>query len=138
MVITRYIFCFFFFLFFPMDIIINPTPESKKRSSLISRFIRANVPKKKFVWYFRPVNSTTANWTAFDNKNQTELSRRLSGSLSSFEIQDRHIFNKKVVITVMLKEGIAFMLDPEWSNPITYEISCQPKLSWCVNKKWCC
>jgi hypothetical protein len=141
MVITRYIFSFPFFSTY-MDIIIHPTPEAKKRPSLLSRFLSVNIRKKKFAWYFRPVGTAAAFksncWIAFDNKNQLELSRRLSISLSSFEIQDKHIFNNNVVITVMLKEGIAFVLDPEWSNPITYEISYQPKLNWFMNKKWRC
>lgn len=127
-----------------MNIIIHPTPESKKRPSFVSRlFTVKRIQKKKFVWYFRPVGNTVAfnksnAWIAFDGRNQLELSRRLSLSFASFEIQDKNIFNNKVVITVMLKEGIAFVLDPEWSNPITYEISCQPKISWFMNKRWPC
>ncbi|KAG2209805.1 hypothetical protein INT47_001954 [Mucor saturninus] len=121
-----------------MDIIIHPTPESKKQPSFISRFLRHVPNKPKYIWYFRPVGSKSNHWTSFDYKNQIELTRRLSGSLASFEIQDGHIFRNNVVITVMLKEGIAFVLDPEWSNPITYEISCQPKLSWFTHRKWCC
>lgn len=127
-----------------MDIIIHPTPESKKQPSFLSRLLRSHAirsklrNKQKFIWYFRPVGIAKSDyWTAFDDKNQIEFTRRLSGSLGSFEIQDGHIFKNNVVITVMLKEGIAFVLDPEWSNPITYEISCQPKLSWFTNRKWC-
>jgi hypothetical protein len=94
---------------------------------------------QKFIWCFRPVGTSAAfkssAWTEFERKNQLELSRQL-GLLSnrhtashSFEIQDKHILDNTVV-TIMLKEGIAFVLDPEWSKPIVYEITCRPKLHW--------
>lgn len=129
------------------NIIIQPTPntttpstfEKHKRHKLFTKlFCR----KKSivFVWYFRPVRTSTwrsSGWKEFERKNQLELSRQWNLSRNpelvlptSFQIQDKHIFKNKVIITVMLKEKIAFVLDPEWSKPITYEITCEPKLNW--------
>lgn len=99
---------------------------------------------QEFLWCFRPVGTTAAfqssasssSWTEFEKKNQIELSRQLRllsnriTTHASFEIQDKHIFDGTMVMTVMLKEGMAFVLDPEWSMPITYEIIFKPKLNW--------
>jgi hypothetical protein len=109
-------------------------------------FRRKNADKKKpqpFVWCFRPVAGTYSAvsqkqflfWTAFEKKNQIELTNQFDrfshGAVhESCKLQDRKIFGGKVVVTVMLKEGMAFVLDPEWSEPITYEIRWLPKLNW--------
>lgn len=130
------------------NIIIQPTPttiplptENYKRPKLLARLFHRKKPT--FVWCFRSTGTSSFNnkpsisWVEFEKKNQFELSRQLNLTSSrddlppaSFEIQDRRIFNNKVTITVILREGIAFALDPEWSKPITFEITCRPKLNW--------
>lgn len=109
-------------------------PSYQKRKSYNNKRMR----QQEFIWCYRPVGTSAAfkcnhHWREFEKKNQIELSRQL-GLLdhhhnNSFEIQDKHIFDDAVV-TIMLKEGIAFVLDPEWSKPIVYEVTCRPKLHW--------
>lgn len=100
----------------------------------------------RLIWLFRPIgtaavfkSSSTKNlsWTEFEKKNQVELSQqwdllnhRDAATQASFEIQDKHIFDGTVVVTIMLKEGIAFVLNPEWSQPITYQLNFRPKFRW--------
>ncbi|KAK4512483.1 Chitinase 2 [Mucor velutinosus] len=99
---------------------------------------------QKFLWCFRPVGAAAAThgkkqnplfWTTFEKKNQLELSeqferlRAASRIHDCFELQDKKINGGKVVVNVMLKEGIAFVLDPEWSEPMTFEITQLPKLT---------
>ncbi|KAL9544490.1 hypothetical protein MBANPS3_007591 [Mucor bainieri] len=100
---------------------------------------------QKFLWCFRPVGAAAAAahgkkpnplfWTTFQKKNQLELSeqferlRTANRTNDCFELQDKKISGGKVVVNVMLKEGIAFVLDPEWSEPMTFEITQLPKLT---------
>ncbi|KAL0137883.1 hypothetical protein V8B55DRAFT_1532900 [Mucor lusitanicus] len=100
---------------------------------------------QKFLWCFRPVGAAAATahgkkrnplfWTTFDKRNQLELSeqferlRTTNRTNDCFELQDKKISGGKVVVNVMLKEGIAFVLDPEWSEPMTFEITQLPKLT---------
>lgn len=102
-----------------------------------------NKKNGRFVWCFRPVAETSnlvsqkqsLIWTTFEKRNQRELTEQFErfshGAVhESCKLQDNKIFGGKLVVTVMLKEGMAFVLDPEWSEPITYEITWLPKLSW--------
>ncbi|KAL9551940.1 hypothetical protein PS6_004747 [Mucor atramentarius] len=99
---------------------------------------------QKFLWCFRPVGAAAAAiekkqnpmfWTTFEKKNQLELSeqferlRTANRANDCFELEDKKISGGKVVVNVMLKEGIAFVLDPEWSEPMTFEITQLPKLT---------
>ncbi|CAO3646329.1 unnamed protein product [Mucor hiemalis] len=100
----------------------------------------------RLIWCFRPIGTAAVfkssstkklNWTEFEKKNQVELSRqwdllnhREAATQASFEIQDKNIFDGTVVVTIMLKEGIAFVLNPEWSQPITYRLIFRPKFRW--------
>ncbi|CAO3638833.1 unnamed protein product [Mucor fragilis] len=112
-------------------------PTMKKQSN-------GQVRKKsqKFMWCFRPVGAAAHGkkqnplfWTTFEKKNQLELSkqfekiRTVNRTNDCFELQDKKISGGKVVVNVMLKEGIAFVLDPEWSEPMTFEITQLPKLT---------
>lgn len=99
---------------------------------------------QKFLWCFRPVGVAAAAlekkqnplfWTTFEKRNQLELTeqfekiRTVNRTNDCYELYDKKINGGKVVVTVMLKEGIAFVLDPEWSEPMTFEITQLPKLT---------
>ncbi|GAN08440.1 hypothetical protein MAM1_0204d07952 [Mucor ambiguus] len=112
---------------------------------VIPKRVRTQNKKRnqKFMWCFRPVGAAAAHgkkknplfWTTFQQKNQLELSeqyerlRTANRTNDCFELQDKKIGGGKVVVNVMLKEGIAFVLDPEWSEPMTFEITQLPKLT---------
>jgi hypothetical protein len=104
-------------------------------------FRKKKVGNQQFLWCFRPVVSNAESqkqplfWTTFEKKNQIKLTKQFDrfshGAVhDSCKLQDTKIFGGKMVVTVMLKEGMAFVLDPEWSEPITYEITWLPKLNW--------
>ncbi|KAI8987321.1 hypothetical protein BDF20DRAFT_909957 [Mycotypha africana] len=99
--------------------------------------------QQKFLWCFRPINlplplsSNKHNrWIAFERKNQILLTQQLeklhNGVVNDCcEIEDRNIFGRNLIATVLLKEGIAFVLNPDWSEPLTFEVALLPKLTWC-------
>lgn len=99
---------------------------------------------QKFLWCFRPVGVAAAAlekkqnplfWTTFEKRNQLKLTeqfekiRTVNRTNDCYELYDKKINGGRVVVTVMLKEGIAFVLDPEWSEPMTFEITQLPKLT---------
>ncbi|KAI8050150.1 uncharacterized protein B0P05DRAFT_563285 [Gilbertella persicaria] len=100
--------------------------------------------RRHFLWCFRPIGSNATDiskkendliWTPFEQKNQIFLTHqydqmRVAPVEDCSRIQDKHIFGGQAVVTVMFKEGIAFALDPEWPEPMTFEITCLPKLNW--------
>ncbi|CEP10780.1 hypothetical protein [Parasitella parasitica] len=102
--------------------------------------------RQKFVWCFRPVgiaadvalerNKDPSLWIKFDKNNQLILKEQLRrirtvrGTTDCCYIEDKNIDEGKVVVTVMIDEGIAFALYPEMSEPMQYEIQMLPKMTF--------
>lgn len=99
---------------------------------------------QKMIWCFRELYTTTAfmqskrpdiAWTPFQQKNQILLTQQLEQferdiQKDSCTLQDRKIRGGKLLVTVWLNDTMAFALDPELSEPITFEIARLPKLNW--------
>ncbi|RCH80973.1 hypothetical protein CU098_008312, partial [Rhizopus stolonifer] len=96
---------------------------------------------KNLVWCFRKaltspsilsyMTTNQARWTRFEPENERKLTRQYYSSFSdSIDIQDRNILNGSVSVRVILQEAIAFAVDPDWSEPINFEIVSYPKQNW--------
>ncbi|CAO3682064.1 unnamed protein product [Rhizopus stolonifer] len=101
---------------------------------------------KEFFWCFRKaltspsilnyMTTDQARWTRFESENEKKLTRQYYSCFSdSVDIQDRNIFNGSVSVRVILQEAIAFAVDPDWSEPINFEIMSYPKQNWI--RQWC-
>ncbi|OBZ83335.1 hypothetical protein A0J61_08613 [Choanephora cucurbitarum] len=116
-------------------ILIHPTPATdiiQPTSTLCFSYRR---PKHSFVWCFRPLGSTQI-WRVFGKQNQQVLMKhhhQLTQCLDSEDVckvQEKSVLGSSRMIHVMLREGVAFVLDPEWPEPMTFEITCLPKLTF--------
>lgn len=118
--------------------------QTKRRAHHTPTQPERHKKKQKMIWCFREMCSTAVfieskrqdiPWTPFQRKNQVLLTQQLELferdiRNDSCKLQERRIRNGKIVVTVWLQEAMAFALDPELSEPITFEIARFPKLNW--------
>ncbi|KAI9494655.1 hypothetical protein BDB00DRAFT_817704 [Zychaea mexicana] len=96
--------------------------------------------QSEFVWCFRPAigggdhhddGHDSSPWKPFESKNQVILwqayyNQPYQNQPSPYyecQVHDRAIDQGKQLVRIILHEHVAFTMDPDWSQPLVYEVA---------------
>ena len=103
--------------------------------------------QSEFAWCFRSTSTAneegilvdqqqeqsthnTGGWTPFESKNQVKLWQAYYNQPYQYQqvyiechVHDKSIDDGKQLLRIILNEHVAFTMDPDWSQPLVYEIA---------------
>ncbi|KAI8891146.1 hypothetical protein K501DRAFT_327812 [Backusella circina FSU 941] len=107
--------------------------QHQERSTKLLDIKLPRAPRRKRIWCFQPRSEHTTDdnevWVAFERKNQIKLNEKYDNRSADCDIRDRSIYRGEVTVKIMLRDGIGFIMDPEWQH-VVYQIDFRPEMYW--------